>query len=61
MGLTLLERIQADKVYVINRGKNYWDNKSQKIMTSPKFTHIKQDRDKTSEFTKVISKIIETH
>ena len=61
MGLTLLENIKAYKVYVINRGRKYWDQRSQQIMEGPMFHHIKQDRDKQQEFTNVLSEIIKSH
>ena len=52
MGLTLLQKIvdinqKFEKVYVINRGRKYWENESMKIINAHKnvFAHIKCDRD----------------
>jgi hypothetical protein len=58
MGLTLLERCSANihtfsKIYVLNRGKKYWDGASTDIMNKHPdvFHHILQDRDERSAFT----------
>ena len=53
MGLTLLEQLSNQielykAIYVLNRGKIYWDGRSTEIMSqhSEIIKHIKADRDK---------------
>ena len=57
MGLCLLEMLiphldSFDAVHVLNRGRKYWDNRSQKIFDKfSKFKHWKVDRD-TLDYSK---------
>ncbi len=66
MGLTFLNEIAANidffqKVYIINRGRKYWDGKSEEIMQkySNVFVHIKQDRNKRKQFMQKMKEIFE--
>ena len=61
-GLTLLKQLAKtdNLVVVVNRGKNYWDNESTKIIAqnSTQITHCKADRKKES-FTESVTQHIQ--
>lgn len=68
MGLTLLLELekainQFEKVYVLNRGRKYWDGKSQEIFDagSGKFVHIKANRGDEAQYTEALASIFEAH
>ena len=65
MGLTLLRdisKIEGATVYVINRGRIYWDNLSQAVInSSQKMFHIKSDRRKIKQFGQDMLSIFEKH